>query len=91
MIQLITLLNFQSSGNRYYLDGSATLKLDLVKQLKKMNETYPTSTVDYDFVFLFPLLRSIFKTGELKQCAKSGQIKHLNREKLKFAKGKCHS
>lgn len=55
-----------------------------------MNDSYPSSTADYDFAFLCPFLRSIFKTDELKQCGKTGLIKHLNREKLKFAKGKCH-
>lgn len=54
-----------------------------------MNESYPTSTVDYDCAFLSPVLRSIFKRNELKQCGETGLIKHLNREKLKFAKGKC--
>lgn len=53
-----------------------------------MNEGYPSSTGDYDMTFLSPLVRSVFKKDELKECGKTGYIKHLNREKLRFVKGK---
>lgn len=52
-----------------------------------MNQTYPTTSTDYDFAFLSPLLRGVFRKAELKDCSKTGYIKHLNRPKLKFVKG----
>lgn len=63
------------------------LKLKLVQELKKMNTTYPTSTGDYDFIFLKQLACSVFKKEELKKCGKSEVLTPLNRCHLKFVKG----
>lgn len=52
-----------------------------------MNQSYPTSTADYDFAFLDPFLRGVFETDELRECGETGYIKNLGRDKLKFAKG----
>lgn len=52
-----------------------------------MNQTYPSSSIDYDFSFLSPLLRGVFRKSELQNCGKTGYIKYLNKPKLKFVKG----
>lgn len=52
-----------------------------------MNESYPTSTADYDFAFLQPLLRGVFDRKDLEQCGETGYINKLSIPKLKFAKG----
>lgn len=56
-----------------------------------MNNTYPTSTADYDFVFLKILLKNVFEKLELIECAKTGLINKLKRDKLQFVRGLLQS
>lgn len=53
-----------------------------------MNDSYPSSTDQYDFAFLNPLIKSAFERDELIECGKTKYIINLNRSKLKFAKAK---
>lgn len=78
---------FQRNGDRYYLGDSLKLKSNLIEVLKKMNSTYPSSTIDYDKLFLFDLLQAVFTKADLKKCGLRGTIQHLDRGKLKFVKG----
>lgn len=52
-----------------------------------MNANYPTSTSDYDSVFLQQLLSAVFKKADLKQCGETEKINKLDRSKLNFARG----
>lgn len=73
-------------GDRYYIDELVKIKLNTVNVLKKMNDSYPTSTSDYDKLFLFDLSKEIFTKKELRACGKCRSLMKLNRVKLKFIK-----
>lgn len=69
------------------MDNTVKLKASTMDVLKKMNNTYPSTTVDYDKLFLFDLLRAVFTENDLLECGTKHTIQHLNRPKLKFVKG----
>lgn len=79
---------FQAVGNRYYLGDELKMKMGVIKDLIRMNETYPTCTEDYDLNFLKLLLTNVFEKPDLLECGKSGYISGLNRAILAFAKSK---
>lgn len=51
-----------------------------------MNDSYPSSTEDYDKVFLLDLLKAVFPKKELVSCGKKRSLMELNRSKRQFAK-----
>lgn len=53
-----------------------------------MNDSYPTSTADYDHTFLKLFLRNVFERSDLKECARTGNVRGLNSEKYQFVKCK---
>lgn len=59
----------------------------LVKLLKDMNMVYPNTSSDFDLIFLRHLLPAVFEKDELKNCAFRKNLRQLNAEKLRFAKG----
>lgn len=69
------------------MDDRIKLKAHTIAVLKRMNNTYPSTTVDYDKLFLFDLLRAVFTKSDLFKCGTQCSLQHLNRPKLKFAKG----
>lgn len=81
------LFNQQSAGFRYYMDGKIKLSPETINKLKKLNDTYPSCTDDYDIRFLFHLLKAVFTNDEIIQCSQTSSIQYLDRAKLKFVKG----
>lgn len=63
------------------------MKLGVVERLKKMTNNYPTSTVDFDQIFLYHLLREVFTTEEIVQCGVTSRIRHMKTAKTSFVKG----
>lgn len=63
------------------------LRWKTVDALRKMNSSYPSSTVDYDDIFLRMLLEEVFTKNELRLCGEEKKISSLNEVKRKFVKG----
>lgn len=82
------LLSFRfQTKRRLYLNKTVKLHFNKVEHLKKMNSTYPHSTIDYDAIFLTHLLSAIFTKSLLASVVKKSSMKLLPRDKLKFVKG----
>lgn len=63
------------------------LRWKTVDALRKMNSTYPSSTGDYDGIFLNMLLEEVFTKNEIRLCGKEKKISSLDVVKRKFVKG----
>lgn len=78
---------FQTRGDRYYLNKTLKLKLEVVETLKKMNCSYPKMNADYDVEYLYHAMRSIYKQKVLEDFSKSGNLRSLGSSHLKFLRG----
>lgn len=55
--------------------------------LKRMNNSYPENTVDFDEKFTYLLAAAVFDKQEMKNCLDNNDLRFLNRYGLKFVKG----
>lgn len=62
--------------------------MEVVNTLKKMNDTYPKNTEDFDEEFLYRAMNSIFEKKVLQSLIKSNRMQQLGPSHLKFLKGK---
>lgn len=87
-------MHFQSTGDRFYLNGLAKISLKDVKMFKKWKDEYPHSTADYDSRFVSYLLTILFDRETLSRSSASGGVAHnvgtahdpLDPERLNFLK-----
>lgn len=86
-LQFHRFIQFQTKGDRYYLNETLKLRNGLVETLQKMNSTYPRNTADYDVEFLCRTVKSIFGKDVLQKFSKSRNLRDLTRSHLKFLKG----
>lgn len=84
---LLILVNlFQTKGNRLYLDGTLKIKFDKIGRLKKMNDTYPKCTQDYDGNFVLCLLNAVFNKKMLRAVGDSSSLRTFPVVELQFVK-----
>lgn len=81
------MFSFQVRGDRLYLDGDLRLKLRVVEMLKGMGSNYPENSSDFDEIFLYRSMKSIFTKIQLRKFAKSQSLFDLEQPKRKFLKG----
>lgn len=58
-------------------------------QLKKMNNSYPESTVDFDVEFFAVLVPEVFCVTEINTFLEKNNLKSLDHDRLHFAKSEC--
>lgn len=77
-------LQFQTKGDRQYLAVDLRIKYQIIELLKKFNDNYPQSSLDYDKKNLYHLLRAVFSCKDLKACGKKESVVCLpvHREKI---------